>query len=231
MGIEIKNTRNVKADGVKMCVYGKGGIGKTTMMGTAPSPIILSCESGLLSLSDVDVPYIEIATMADLHEAYAWLNESEEARDFETIALDSITEMAEVQLTELKASCKDPRQAYGELADDVSGMIRSFRDMRGKNVIFSAKMSRVTDDDTNVTKYGPLMPGKTLTAGLPYFFDELFYMDLFTDDEGKKHRVLRTETTYNYEAKDRSGVLDDMEPPDLTAIVEKIMRGNRHEEG
>jgi hypothetical protein len=43
--------------------------------------------------------------------------------------------------------------------------------------------------------------------------------------DGKKFRYLQTEADYQYEAKDRSGALAPMEPPDLSAIIRKIKGG------
>ena len=52
-----------------MC-YGQSGAGKTSLIKTLPSPIVLSAEGGLLSIQDANLPYIEIASMDNLREAY-----------------------------------------------------------------------------------------------------------------------------------------------------------------
>ena len=54
--------------GIKCLVYGKAGHGKTYAARTAPKPIILSAESGMLSLRDVDIPVITIRTVEELSE-------------------------------------------------------------------------------------------------------------------------------------------------------------------
>ena len=58
MAISLRNTRDVGTAGVKVLVYGHAGAGKTSLIRTAPNPVILSAEAGLLSLSDLDIPYI-----------------------------------------------------------------------------------------------------------------------------------------------------------------------------
>lgn len=229
MAIKIKYTNEVKNDGVKCLVYGKAGIGKTTLMATAPSPIVLSCESGLLSIADANLPYIEIETVDDIYEAYEYLVNGEGKDKYKTICLDSISEIAEVFLSTLKKRNKDARAAYGDLADDMGGMIRAFRDIRGKNVVFSAKRTRLTDDDTGVTSYVAAMPGKTLLNGLPFFFDEVFYMTKMQDSEGIDHRVIMTEAGFQYDAKDRSGKLNPIERPDLSYLFDKISGGDVEE--
>ena len=98
MAINLKRTGGLSANGVKLLVYGQAGAGKTTLTATLPQPIVLSAEGGLLSIQDADLPFIEINSMATLMEAYKWLTESAEAKDFKSVALDSISEIAEVVL-------------------------------------------------------------------------------------------------------------------------------------
>lgn len=225
MAVKIRSTLDVHSDGIKCCVYGKAGIGKTTLMATAPNPIILSCESGLLSLAGIDLPYILIEDVQDIYDAFEYLTEGDGKDKYDTIGLDSVSEIAEVLLAALKRTHKDPRAAYGDLADEMGKLIRQFRDIKGKNVIFSAKETRVTDDDTGLTSYKASMPGKTLTNGLPFYFDEVFYMTMEQDEEGKYHRVLKTRTEFSHDAKDRSGELGAIEKPDLSHIFQKIKKG------
>ena len=68
--------------GVKALVYGKAGSGKTRLCATVPSPLILSCESGLLSLRSHNIPVIEIDTEKDLLEAHEWITKSDKANTF-----------------------------------------------------------------------------------------------------------------------------------------------------
>ena len=112
MAIQLKGTGSISTAGVKMLVYGQAGAGKTTLINTLPHPIILSAEGGLLSLQDADLPYIEIRNVNDLEEAYKWVV-SDAANGFESVALDSISEIAEVILSSEKKNNKDPRAAYG----------------------------------------------------------------------------------------------------------------------
>src|SRR5690625_754708 len=96
--IQLKSTSDIASDGMKVLVYGQAGAGKTSLIPTLPSPVVLSAEGGLLSISQHNIPYIEISTLDDLAKAYQWLTGSEEARQFQSVALDSISEVAEVVL-------------------------------------------------------------------------------------------------------------------------------------
>lgn len=220
------STQNVGTEqGVKCLCYGGAGVGKTTLCATAPRPIILSAEAGLLSLRKHNLPFISINTFAELEECYNWVMKSKEAANFDTICLDSISEIGEVVLADLKLKNKDPRKAYGEAQEQMLGLIRSFRDMPRKHVYFTAKMEKVKDEGTNLMLYFPMMPGNKLPQQVPYFFDEIFQLDVFKDPQGQPFRALRTQRDNQFEAKDRSGNLDFWEPPNLAHIFEKIMRG------
>lgn len=221
MAINLKRTGTLSANGVKLLVYGQAGAGKTSLIRTLPNPIVLSAEGGLLSIQDADLPFIEVNSMDDLNEAYEWLTSSEEAAQFDSVALDSISEVAEVVLQyELKRN-KDGRAAYGELNSTMQELIRSFRDLPGKHVYFSAKLEK-SQDEMGRMLYNPGMPGKSLTQGLPYFFDEVLALRVEKDAEGNTQRALMCDSDGLWAAKDRSGKLDAWEAPNLGAIIAKI---------
>jgi phage nucleotide-binding protein len=209
------------ANGVKVLVYGQAGAGKTTLIKTLPDPIILSAEGGLLSIRDADLPYIEVATMDDLREAYSWLTKSEEAKAYASVALDSISEIAEVVLNAEKKEAKDPRQAYGAMQEQMADIIRSFRDLPGKHVYMSAKLEK-TQDELGRVLYSPSMPGNKTGQALPYFFDEVLALRVEKDADGVTQRALMCDSDGLWLAKDRSGKLDVWEAPDLGAIIDKI---------
>ena len=139
MAINVRTTGGLSASGVKLLVYGQAGSGKTSLIPTLPTPIVLSAEGGLLSIQDANLPYIEISTMDDLKEAYEWMG-TPEGMKFESIALDSISEIAEVCLNAEKKIAKDPRQAYGAMQEQMSDILRAFRDLPGRHVYMSAKL-------------------------------------------------------------------------------------------
>ena len=71
--------------------------------------------------------------------------------------------------------------------------------------------------------YSPSLPGQRLGQGIGYLFDELFALRVERDPEGQPTRWLQTGSDKQYQAKDRSGVLDLFEPPDLGAVSAKIL--------
>lgn len=221
MAISLRSTKDVHTNGVKLLVYGQAGAGKTSLIPTLPNPIVLSAEGGLLSIRDANIPYIEVSSMADIQEAYEWLTKSEEAKKFDSVALDSISEIGEVVLNYERKQTKDPRQAYGAMAEQVSDLIRAFRDLSGKNVYFSAKLDK-SQDEMGRMLYAPSMPGNKTGQSLPFFFDEVLALRIEKDADGNIQRALMCESDGLWIAKDRSGKLDAWEAPDLGAIITKI---------
>lgn len=221
MAINLKSTRTLASSGVKLLVYGQAGAGKTSLIPTLPSPIVLSAEGGLLSIADADVPYIEISDMASLREAWEWLTQSAEASEFQSVALDSISEIAEVVLNAEKKATKDPRQAYGAMQEQMAEIIRSFRDLPGRHVYMSAKLEK-TQDEMGRVLYSPSMPGNKTSMQLPYFFDEVLALRVERDSEGNSQRALMCDSDGLWLAKDRSGKLDAWESPNLGEIIRKI---------
>lgn len=229
MAIDLKNTSAVGMDGVKVLVYGQAGAGKTYLIRTLPDPVILSAEGGLLSLRGMDLPYIEIGDMATLSDAYRWLRESDEAKRYKSVALDSISEIAEVALASEKKAAKDPRQAYGAMADQMTAIIRAFRDLPGRHVYFSAKLEKTQDEMGRMLFY-PSLPGNKVAQQLPYFFDEVLALRVERDPDGNIQRALMTEGDGVWLAKDRSGRLAAWETPDLGRVISKISGTNGGEE-
>lgn len=211
--------------GVKVCCFGKAGVGKTMLCATAPAPVILSAERGLLSLRKYNLPAIEIFNLWDLQQAYTWAMQSQEAKQFHTICLDSITEIAEVILGSEKDKAKDPRKTYGETQTQILALLRNFRDMPNKHVYFIGKQQRQKDEATGAFINTVMMPGQVLPQAIPYFFDEIFQLIVGKDNQGQEFRALRTRPDHYNDAKDRSGTLDEWERPDLSHIFNKIMHG------
>jgi len=209
--------------GVKMLVYGRAGTGKTTLCGTAPNPVIISAEAGLLSLRAKKIPVILVSSMQDVWDAFSWCSTSARKAGIHTICLDSISEIVEKVLAAQKKKKPDPRQAYGDMATEAIDLVKAFRDLAGFHVLVTAKEATKTDPVTNVSRAEPAAPGQQVGPALPYLFDEVLYAHTMADNAGKIHHVLRTRSSFNADAKDRSGALDELEYPDAANIIRKIL--------
>lgn len=216
----ITNTKDVAARYIKVLVHGGAGSGKTRLCGTTGgTPLIISAESGLLSLSGQEIDVTEVKNMEDLQTVYQFLTTDTK---YDWVCLDSISEIAEVVLSEEKAKNKDPRKAYGEMQEIMTALLRSFRDLP-KNVYFAAKQEKAKDEVTGGFIYSPSAPGQKIGQAMPYMFDEVFALHTWKDAEGNVQRALQTQRDAQYEAKDRSGRLDMVEPADLGLIYNKII--------
>ncbi|QQM14107.1 putative AAA family ATPase [Vibrio phage pVco-14] len=226
-----------RSNGVKIVVYGRSGLGKTMLACTMPNPIVLSAESGMLSLKrdnieriwgpnnptiTYDIPVIQINTVEDLVAAETYLRTDPQGMQFNPI-LDSATEIAEQVLANAKKQVKDPRQAYGELIEQMTKTIKAFRDLPGRHVLLNFKEERSKDEGTGLTLAGPSMPGQKMGPATPYLTDEVFQLFIGQNPDGSKYRAFRTQPDFNADAKDRSGCLDEVEMPHIGHIINKIM--------
>lgn len=227
----IWTTTGEQADnGIKVCVHGASGAGKTKLIETAPSPVVGSAEGGTLSIAQAKIPMCNIATLSDLMEFYNWCAGFAYAAGFRTVCLDSITEIAERILGVEKLATKDPRKAYGEMMEKIAYQLRQFRDLPKLHVYFSCKSGLLEQPDASMMHF-PIMPGKATAQAMPYYFDEFLYLGVGSYDQpvpGQAlpmrvtYRYLQTQRTLTIEAKDRSGALDEKEPPHLGQLFAKI---------
>lgn len=220
MPVEIKKASDLALlHGVKIIVYGEAGAGKTTLIKSLVDPIVISAENGLLSIRDADVDVIEVKTMADFNEAYQFVT-SPDSKKYQTVVLDSCSEIAEKILAYEKGQTKDPRQAYGAVIEQVSALVKAFRDLSMKHVVLICKAETYAPDGA-VPIIRPSMPGSKLANEMPYLVDEV--LRLHVDYDGS--RWLQTQPDGTAIAKDRSGSLDNKEPADngLQHIINKIL--------
>lgn len=225
MAIQLKNTNDVHLARVKALVYGQAGAGKTTLATTMPKPIIISAESGLLSIAGSGVDYIEVSNMQDLYEAFEWVNSTEGDR-FESVVLDSLSEIGEVVLSfekqrTVNGKLVDPRQAYGSMQDQMGSLIRSFRDLPKKHVLMTAKLEK-TQDEMGRVLYAPSMPGNKMAQQIPFFFDAVFALRVEKDAEGNTQRALMCDSDGLWQAKCRINGVSAWEAPDMGAIIDKV---------
>jgi hypothetical protein len=224
--MKMTKTNDMGAHFLKVLVQGPAGAGKTRLCATTGAPdetIIISAEGGLLSLREHNLSAIEVNSKEDVVEAYRWLCDSDEARGIQWVCIDSLSEIAERVLSREKENSKDGRRAYGEMADTMAKLIRSFRDLPGRHVYMSCKTERI-QTETGALLWTPSMPGNKLSQGLAYFFDEVAFLRVHRDDEtGEIKRWLQCHPDGTYSAKDRSGALKMYEAPSLETLKVKIL--------
>lgn len=230
MAFEIKRTSHVTNDGVKIALTGESGSGKTWQTSTLSRPFVLSSEHGLLSLHKFDIPYVEIASINDLKEVKENLVREEIWNSFDTLVVDSISDIAERCLLEYKKTTKDTRQAYSNMMDKVMDELLSICSIIGKDLVCIYKYGRIQDPLTGKVSYGPDVPSDKFATKMPYLFDEVLIMRTGFDAENNYIRRIQTFNDGSIAGKDRSGCLEPYEPADLGAIISKIKGGIAHGE-
>lgn len=232
--MKIQNTKDIHLSNVKMLIYGAAGVGKTSLAATLKpkdKALIISAESGLLSLSGSDVDFVNISVdddgkflssverMKKLFEVYEFLESDAAKKKYKTIYIDSISEIAEELVNALKEKHKG-FELWNEYNDKIFEMIKKFRDLPHYNVVMTC-LEFSEQDDTKKWCYKPLLPGKKVKDSIVARFDFLFRYVKYNKD-GKITRGIVTEGTDSTEAKSRSRNLDMLETPDLGKILEKI---------
>lgn len=219
MSISLKNTKDYASKGVKILLYGEAGSGKTSLIKTVNKPLILSVEDGLLSIKDSDIDYINTNSLESVNKVLDDL-EGELKGKYQTIVLDSISELADLAFIDEKKNFKDGRLAYTETANKIKELLRRFKSISGYDVYVIARLDKEVDE-FGVALYAPAMPSKSLGRDVQYFFDEIFALRV-ERDAGKIKRALLTQRDDQWMARDNAGKLDRFEKANLGFVISKI---------
>jgi hypothetical protein len=213
-------------------VVGPSGIGKTSLLRTIPEnePVFtMSAESGLLSVKDlVDSGRVSgavIRSVEDVEECLACFQTNPDWQAaYRWIFIDSLSEIASLAEAHVKArheSARDTFKMWGEYNDLMFRLVKSFRDLAGQNVVFTA-LETVEVDEVKRRHPSLAVAGKQFKERLPSLFDEVFRMAMAEDGDESGDRILITACRGGFPAKDRSGRLAAAEKPDLGLIQAKI---------
>jgi hypothetical protein len=119
---------------------------------------------------------------------------------------------------------KDLRAAYGLHARSLIGWLGQLQHARGRTVVFVAVLERNTDD-ANVSTWAVQMEGAKTGRELPAIVDEIITMQWINFGDGKppaRAFVCTNPDPWGYPAKDRSGRLEQIEPPNLGGLLTKL---------
>lgn len=223
-----------------VCIYGRGGVGKTTLLGTMPG-------RGLV----IDVPQVEGGTLVlephadridvfpvhewdEINAAFWFLNKGE--HDYNWVGIDSITafqELAKRKTVKERDLDADPNiitlQDWGKIGQLVGEMIYRFRTLK-QHTIWVAQERRFDQD-------GPLGPDVTpgaLNKLLPSML-MVGRLSLEYGLSGAPERHLRVHPHQSYYAKVRASPQLDVpaviKEPHLGRILQYIFgKGKRPDE-
>lgn len=205
--------------GVKALIYGPPGSAKTPIINTCPRPVLLAVEPGLLSMRNSNVPTWMAPNKARIDEFFKWFELSAETKNFDTLAIDSVSQMCNIALDESKA--KHGLAQYGEMADYVMPYLQRLYYMKEKHMYLIAKEELTSDG-----KRRPAFPGQQLngSSGVSHLYDCILRLARVPIPNIGETLAFQCNGTIDVLARNRTGDLMDFEPPDFGKIVAKVMK-------
>lgn len=235
MTFKIHSTNDVAATGIKVVIYGAPDSGKTTLMAGLRKTLIVSSEKGLLSIKGSNQQYIVIDTVEDVEALVTWLETPKNYIGiYETIAIDSLSDIAERVLDTSKRKTKDGRKAYGITQDAIISLLRTIVDVQGVNVYLTAwEMEQKANEFAVGGQKRPYLCGKILPNNLIHFIDNILHLRVHYVQQQDPttgqvtvipQRWLQCHQNADYFARvrDRFGQIQPYEPADLQALLDKI---------
>jgi len=214
--------------GVKAIIYGAAGTGKTPILNTAPRPVLLATEAGLLSMRGSTIPTYEAYTSQRVDEFFKWFFNSTETKNFDTLGIDSGSQIADIYLnaalagTSKQGNKKHGMAAYGEMATNTMEHLRTLYYTRYKHVYMICK-EEIADVDYQSLRR-PYFPGKVLPIDVPHLYDFIIRLAK-TNVPGIVGETLAFQCVGNMNvlARNRTGNLNEYEPPHFGELVNKAM--------
>jgi len=249
---------------IKGCIFGKSGIGKTSLLWTLDpaTTLFMDLEAGDLAIEGWAGDTIRPRTWDECRDFAVFIGGPNPAlRDdqpysqahhdavvtrlgapdqldrYHTVFIDSITVAGRLcfqwakgqpEAFSDKTGKPDIRGAYGLHGREMIAWLTHLQHTRSKNIWFVGILDEKLDD-FNRKVFVPQIDGAKTGLELPGIVDEVISMVEMKDDDGAPYRafVCHTLNPYGFPAKDRSGRLDMIEPPDLGRLMDKIRSGSR----
>lgn len=200
---------------IKALIYWASWVWKTVFWSTAPKPIFASAEAGMLSVASKWLEYVDIKSVDDLKDLLHYLKT--EKHDYETVVIDSITEINEVIKLAIEAKNRRSMQLqdWGTLSKEIKSILRWFRDL-DMHVLFIAQED-IKMDGEKILKINPSLNWKSATE-VAYFMDIVWYLHVDKD----WNRKVMTWASQKLLSKDRSSLLDDPDDLNFTSRCDKV---------
>jgi energy-coupling factor transporter ATP-binding protein EcfA2 len=152
---------------------------------------------------------------------------------YQTVFIDSLTQAmrlcrgwAETQPESFSdRGRKDLRGTYGLVAREGVTLLQQFQRGRSRNVIFVAVLERHVDD-TGFAVWRPQIEGAKTTREMPAIIDVIVTLEQldFGDDKPLSRAFVCTSPNiWRLPARDRSGRLEQLEPPNLQHLLDKLL--------
>lgn len=214
-----KTQEMVNDDNIVMVLYGKGGVGKTSFVATAPKPLLIDFENGskYLGQRGFDI---------DVIRQSAWFSEADRKqlpsiiKNYDTIIIDPLGEAFDKIIESQELNNKKFKQydgsltmaGWGEAKKMMKSLIKFLRDSR-KNVIIVSHVSEIQDENT---LYHRIQVQTKLKDEIPTMVDIISYMAVVKDKEQDVRYIYTPAQGSNFDSKDRTGRM-----PEKIKISEK----------
>jgi len=229
-------------DFLNILLYGDPGVGKTYLCGTAEdhektSPVLLiDIEGGTKTIRNRNIDVLSARSLNDVQKIYNTLVKAEKDMYYQTVILDSLTELQKLDMRfvmkQAKDKAKDPdkvdidvpsQREWGITLNHTRAIVRGFRDLPC-NTIITCLAHETMDDNGNLAGVFPSVPGKA-KAEVPGFMDIVGYYSVRMQGTEKVRR-LQFAKTAKVIAKDRTDTLGDyIDDPTFPQIFDIVHKG------
>jgi len=239
---QIKAIKRPEDIRLRVLIYGESGTGKTRSAGTFPNPYFFDFDNGMLSLRKEILEgkvHGKSYTMdgrqsssnnpwANFYRDWTALRKlKKEELQYQTYVFDSLTTINKMVLHHFQVVKgnldKPPDQSqYGLAIDRCQKLLNQMLTFPA-NVVWTAHIREIKDEDTGRIKELPLVGGKYMPQELPLWFDEVFKADIVAKGDGFEP-VWTVKHSRKSQAKSRLGIkaaqLEPTYPAYLTALKE-----------
>jgi hypothetical protein len=235
MQIISADERLAERRGVKALIVGPSGVGKTSqlrsLLNGADALLFADCEAGDLAIRDCAVDAVRIESWSEASSLATTVANGGLAQ-YRTLFFDSLTAVGRLSLkhAEVQPECvsrsgiKDTRAVYGLHARQLLDWIHIMQHAPAMNVILVAILETVKDDFGR-TEHRIQLDGEKAGRELVGIIDEIVTYQILDFADGRpptRGFVCTSPNIWAYPAKDRSGRLDQIEPPNLGRLLDKL---------
>lgn len=223
---------------INMMIYGRTGIGKTTLIGTTPGKtLILRPPVEHTDSIRNPPPGLEEWVLRDWAEAWEALDYLRaEGADWDWVWLDSISLWQDIGLDDIWETVvaeKPARQRYGldksEYGVNMFRLAQFIRHVVGSGIFnfgvtaHPADLKDAVDGEAD-EKLMPFVQGKNMSPKICGYMNVVGYLDLAASKKNPPPRVLRTNANETYYAKDQYDALKDgkMIDPTMPKLLAEI---------
>jgi hypothetical protein len=178
---------------LKILIHGNSGSGKSTLCGTLPGKILYlwTERQGVISFQRTapNASVLEIDGYSTLKSVFLELKKSGNCGGFDSVVMDSITEMQQLVVKEVCGGKKNPTlNDWGDIQTKTTDIVRAYRNLPSNVLITSLSEEFIKEDGKTI--YRPLLAGKKLPATIPQYFNIVGYAYKDGNKDSVRHRVL-----------------------------------------